>query len=105
MALAWKAGWVHALAGSNPASSAPSQHKKPPPGPQRSRRRFCGRSLSFSLSWFPAGTEEPVDSARNLVPDGIGYVLVARGHRRRRPAHQALAAVVAAVVYALLPQS
>jgi hypothetical protein len=34
MALAWKAGWVQALAGSNPASSAPSQHKKAPPGPQ-----------------------------------------------------------------------
>ena len=28
MALAWKAGWVQALAGSNPASSAPGQQKR-----------------------------------------------------------------------------
>jgi hypothetical protein len=35
------------------------------------------------------GPEEPADSARDLMPDGIGYVLVARGHRRRRPAHHA----------------
>jgi hypothetical protein len=94
MALAWKAGWVHALAGSNPASSAPSQHKKAPPGPQRSRRRFCGRSLSFRVSVLVSvglwrRPEEPADSARDLMPDGLGYVLVARGHRRRRPAHHA----------------
>ncbi len=48
-----------------------SQRKKAPPRLHKSRRRFCGRSLSFS------------------VPDGIGYVLVAHGHRRRRPAHHA----------------
>jgi hypothetical protein len=42
--------------------------------------------VSVGLWWRP---EEPADSARDLMPDGIGYVLVARGHRRRRPAHHA----------------
>jgi hypothetical protein len=42
--------------------------------------------VSVGLGWRP---EEPADSARDLMPDGIGYVLVARGHRRRRPAHHA----------------
>src|SRR5829696_2827800 len=89
MALAWKAGWVQALAGSNPASSAPSQHKKAPPGPHRSKRRFAAVvSVLVSVGLSP-GPEEPADSARDLMPDGIGYMLVAGGHRRRRPAHHA----------------
>ena len=37
----WKACWVHALSGSNAASSAPSQQRKPPPRPHRPRQRFA----------------------------------------------------------------
>jgi hypothetical protein len=85
----WKASWVHALAGSNPASSAPGQHKKAPPdlrGPGGGFADVVSVLVSVGLWRRP---EEPADSARDLMPDGIGYVLVARGHRRRRPAHHA----------------
>jgi hypothetical protein len=35
----WKAGWVQALAGSNPASSAPKRYRPAPGGPGESRVR------------------------------------------------------------------
>jgi hypothetical protein len=77
MALAWKAGWVQALAGSNPASSAPSQQEKRRPDLTGPGDGFEG-VVSVGL-W--RGPEEPADSTRHLLPDRIGYVLVARGHR------------------------
>src|SRR5215203_6081961 len=43
-------------------------------------------SVLVSVGLWP-GPEEPADSARDLMPDGIGYMLVAGGHRRRGPAH------------------
>jgi hypothetical protein len=87
MALAWKAGWVHALAGSNPASSAPSQRRKPPLGPHRFEWRFAAVVSVLVSVGFGRGPKQPAHSVCDLVPDGIGYMLVARGHRRRRPAH------------------
>ena len=48
----------------------------------------CVVSVLVSVGFWP-GPEEPADSARDLMPDGVGYVQVARGHRRRRPAHHA----------------
>jgi hypothetical protein len=57
--------------------------RETPPGPHSPGGGFEG-VVSVGL-WL--GPEEPADSARNLQHDRIGHVLVARGHRCRRPAH------------------
>jgi hypothetical protein len=83
MALAWKAGWVQALAGSNPASSATptrgnASHPDSCPLPS------VGPGLSFGLSWFGVGLfrypDEAAYSGSNVSPNGIGHVLIARSH-------------------------
>jgi hypothetical protein len=83
MALAWKAGWVHALAGSNPASSAT---------PTR------GNASHYDLDLFPrwdlvsvlvsvgsnsgcsATQMRPAYPGSNVSPNGIGDVLIAGSH-------------------------
>jgi hypothetical protein len=83
MALAWKAGWVQALAGSNPASSATptrgnASHPDSYPLPS------VGPGLSFGLSWFGVGPFRYPDEAAypvsNVSSNGIGHVLIARSH-------------------------
>src|SRR3954469_15723071 len=95
MALAWKAGWVHALTSSNLVSSAsltrpfaPQSRKSP------AARRPSGLNFGLSCFRFPTrgssrGPEQPVDAVRHLTPDRVGDVLIAGGHRGAGPAHDA----------------
>jgi hypothetical protein len=46
----WKAGWVQALAGSNPASSAALTRGNNPPGPSDNRTAPCHRLRSVSIA-------------------------------------------------------
>jgi hypothetical protein len=87
MAHAWKACWVHALAGSNPASSALVSKGNRRPDLTGEGGGFAAIVSVLVSVAICRGPQEPADSARDLVPDGIGYVLVARRHGRRRPAH------------------
>ncbi len=91
MALAWKAGWVQALAGSNPASSAPPTGETPPDltGPGGGSVAIVSVLVSVGSSGRSVYPEEAADPVGNLTPNGIGYVLIARSHRRPRPAHDA----------------
>jgi hypothetical protein len=62
MALAWKAGWVQALAGSNPASSASSQHRKRRQGNDPlsgARLRCVCRRAHVLPCWAVAGVLVP----------------------------------------------
>src|SRR5215208_4176038 len=90
MALAWKAGWVHALAGSNPASSAtPTRGNASHPDSCPLPSVDPGRS--FGLSWFGLGLfgypDEAAYPGSNVSPNGIGHVLIAGSHRGTRPPH------------------
>lgn len=67
MALAWKAGWVQALAGSNPASSALVSTRKRRPDLTGPGGGFAAVvSVLVSVGLWP-GPEEPADSARDLL--------------------------------------
>src|SRR5215203_4903746 len=93
MALAWKAGWVQALAGSNPASSASLTR----PFSLRSWERTVPRlpsGLSFGLSCLrcpgvvgSSGPDESVNTGSHFMADRVGDVLVAGSHRGAGPAH------------------
>ena len=74
MALAWKAGWVHALAGSNPASSAhPDQAQRRAPSTDRGRATPSRlRSQLASLDAFLVGPQQASDLGRNGLPDRVG---------------------------------
>ena len=79
----WKAGWVHALAGSNPASSAtPTRGNASHPDSCPLPSVDPGRS--FGLSWFGLGLFRYPDEAAypgsNVSPNGIGHVLIAGSH-------------------------
>jgi hypothetical protein len=70
----WKACWVYALAGSNPASSAlvsKGNRRLDLTGPGGG---FAAIVSVLVLADICRGPEEPADSARHLEPDGIGYV-------------------------------
>ena len=88
----WKAGWVQALAGSNPASSAARLGRSPTvmgtPGPKIAERSQFWSQLS-PLPRFVGGSgpDEPVNTGGDFMPDRVGDVLVAGSHRGAGPAH------------------
>src|SRR3954453_3615637 len=95
MALAWKAGWVHALTSSNLVSSATLTRPfalQSPGSP--AARRLSGLTFGLSCFRFPTrgsrgGPEQPVHAVRHLTPDRVSDVLIAGGHRGAGPAHDA----------------
>src|SRR4249919_3816895 len=90
MALAWKAGWVNALAGSNPASSAaPTRgNAEADPSGRRSRPGIVSIFVSIGIVGPPPlRPQQATDPVGHITPDRIRHVLIARGHRRARPPH------------------
>jgi hypothetical protein len=85
MALAWKAGWVHALAGSNPASSATPTRRDADGPPGRSRPKTALVSVLVSvgiLATLRIGPQQAPDLCGHSVPDRVRDVLVPGRHRR-----------------------
>src|SRR5512132_674092 len=92
MALAWKAGWVHALAGSNPASSAtPTRgNAEVDPSGRRSRPGIVSIFVSIGIDDIPwIRPQQAADPVSHITPNRVGHVLIARRHRRARPPHDA----------------
>ena len=90
MALAWKAGWVHALAGSNPASSAlagDEQRRAPDSGSAAPSVLRGLKRVSTRLMWR---TDQAVDELGDNVSDrvaeyptgkSLGKIPAGTGHR------------------------
>ena len=92
MAHAWKACWVNALGGSNPPSSASltSANAKRAAHGITDDPALVSVLVSFViLDGSLVGPQQTADLVRNLPPDRVRDVLVARRHRGARPAHDA----------------
>jgi hypothetical protein len=92
MALAWKAGWVQALAGSNPASSAALTrgNAEGDPSGRRSRPGIVSIVVSIVIvHTLPLRPQQAADPVGHITPNWIRHVLIARRHRRARPPHDA----------------
>ena len=92
MAHAWKACWVHALAGSNPASSAAVIRANAEADLSRRRSRPGIVSIVVSIGIVDTVSLRPqqaADPVGHITPDRIRHVLIARRHRRARPPHDA----------------
>src|SRR4051812_1444810 len=90
MALAWKAGWVHALAGSNPASSATLTrcNAAEPTAPVSTAGAVVSVLVSVGIPRpLLLGPQEPSDLGRHHVPDRVRRMLLAGSHRRARPTY------------------
>jgi hypothetical protein len=82
MALAWKAGWVQALAGSNPASSAaPTRgNAQADPSGRRSGPDIVSIFVSIGIVGSPSlRPRQATDPVGHITPDRIRHVLVPPG--------------------------
>ena len=91
----WKACWVQALAGSNPASSAHPDQARWNRASSAFRRKFRSSlipSLIRSRSTLRRGVvsvpEQPADLLGDITADGVDEVLVALGHGGTGPSHE-----------------